>query len=121
MKYITLIIGLLVVGCGTPVKELTLREKAIGTYEGKDDGDTIRSVFLENGIVEVYVNGKKKDEERDYKWTIVNGEIQIEVNDVYTSISRINPDKSITFIAYISNGYRADAKKRFQATLKKIK
>ena len=46
MKYITLIIGLLVVGCGkqekadtaNPVKELTLDEKAlrdsvVGTYE----------------------------------------------------------------------------------------
>ena len=54
MKYISLIIGLLVVGCGKqeqtdtnestptttekPVKELTLREKVAGTYEFKEDG-----------------------------------------------------------------------------------
>ena len=73
MRYITLIVGLLVVGCGEftestptttekPVKELTLREKVVGEYEGRGikapsgtyerikDGDTIKWVFLENGV-----------------------------------------------------------------------
>jgi|LWDU01.1.fsa_nt_gi hypothetical protein len=49
MKYITLIIGLLVMGCCTPVKELTLREKVVGAYERKEDGETKRLVLLENG------------------------------------------------------------------------
>ena len=44
MKYITLIIGLLVVGCTTPTAPLTLeeqkalREKVIGAYEAKKNG-----------------------------------------------------------------------------------
>jgi len=45
MKYITLIIGLLVVGCGTPVKELTLEEKVIGTYELKRDNTTFLKIL----------------------------------------------------------------------------
>ena len=83
MKYITLIIGLLVVGCGKqeqtdtnestptttekPDKELTpeqkqkaLRDSAVGTYEGKNVGDTL--VFLDNGVLEVYNDGEKRKE-----------------------------------------------------------
>ena len=32
-------------------------------YEQKRGEDTIRAVFLENGVFEVYVNGKKDEEE----------------------------------------------------------
>ena len=77
MKYITLIIGLLVVGCGKqeqtdtnestptttekPDKELTAEEKkVVGTYEMGGEGFTIRAVFLDNGIIESYKNGKKE-------------------------------------------------------------
>ena len=94
MKYITLIIGLLVVGCGKqeqadtnestpttntnevsgttekPVKELTLAEKVVGEYEIKEDGNTGRLVLLENGIAEAYLNGKKAEDEG--KWKIVD-------------------------------------------------
>ncbi len=80
MKYIVLIIGLLVVGCGKqeqtdtekPVKELTLREKVVGEYEMKEGEDTLRIVLLENGVGEEYVNGKKEDD--DAKWKLVDGE-----------------------------------------------
>jgi hypothetical protein len=57
-----------------PVKELTLREKAIGTYETKEDGFTFRVVLLDNGILEFYNNGNKT---RENKWTISNGEIHV--------------------------------------------
>ena len=80
MKYIVLIIGLLVVGCGEvengaykhrpkqtttakPVKELTAEEKkVIGTYELelKKFGETHRYVLLDNSTVEYYLNGRKK-------------------------------------------------------------
>ena len=142
MKYITLIIGLLVVGCGKqeqtdtneltpttntnevdgttakPVKELTLREKAIGTYEIKKDGDTYRVVLLETGIVEKYRNGKKHDEED--KWKIVDGELHI-IHEGGIAVFRINKDGSLTGIADIEDGKREDFPKENQHTIQKIK
>ena len=107
MKYITLIIGLLVVGCGEqeqtdanestpttntnevdgttekPAKELTAEEKkVIGIYEGRLM--TRRLIFLENGIVEEHRRGKNDLDETKWskdddelKWSISNGEIHI--------------------------------------------
>jgi hypothetical protein len=143
MKYITLIIGLLVVGCGKqeqadanestpttntnevdgttakPVKELT-KEDVVGTYEAKwENGRTEGGVFLENGVFESYENGKKREEEA--KWTIINGEIHVEFEDGRIFVVRINPDKSITLIANISDGEREDIRKEIQIPLKKIK
>ena len=100
---IVLVVGLLAVGCGMqeqattyekstsrsslkpsteePVKELTpeqkqkaLRDSVVGEYEGKS-GNTSKLVFLENGVLEAYDNGKKHDV--DAKWTIKNGEVVI--------------------------------------------
>ena len=94
MKYITLIIGLLVVGCGKqeqtdanestntnevdgatakPVKELT-KEDLIGTYEVKRGEETARIVILKNGIVESYFNDEKIDEGNIL---IINEEVHI--------------------------------------------
>ena len=148
MKYIVLIIGLLVAGCGEnraisewkeekearakaatntnevdgttvkPVKELTAEEKAVGTYEGKKDGFTFRVVLLENGIVEVYNNGKK--EEDDGKWKIIDGELH--ANDgISVGVLRINKDNSITYIARIKDSKREEVPKEYQVPLKKIK
>ena len=103
-----------------PVKELTLREKAIGTYEIKKDGDTYRVVLLETGIVEKYRNGKKHDEED--KWKIVDGEIHIIEGSGHMDVIRINKDGSITNIATIDkDGKREDAPKEDQVTIQKIK
>ena len=152
MKYITLIIGLLVVGCGkqekavtnestpttntnevdgatenptqtvgvTPVKELTLEEKVIGTYERKDDEDTYRGVLLESGVFENYRKGKKLEE--DYKWSISkDGELHIADKDGIV-VFRINKDGSLTAIASIDkDGERKDVPKEKQTTIKKIK
>ena len=102
-----------------PVKELTLREKVLGTYAGKKDGNTHRMVLLENGTVEEYINGKKRAE---YKLEIVNDEIHAAFGSEYKDIYRINTDRSITNIATITpDGKREDYSKISQHTYKKIK
>ena len=143
MKYITLIIGLLVMGCGNgvevdpygtmpydphkerddttekPVKELT-KEDVVGTYEAKKDGRTEGVIFLENGVIESYENGKKR--ELEAKWTIINGEIHGEVKNGRILVFSINKDKSVTNIAVIDkDGEREDIPKESLVPLKKIK
>ena len=129
------IVALLVGGCGKgeestigePPKEepamstdsiKALRDSVVGEYERKPNGDTYKDVYLENGIFEWYVNGKKQVE---YKWSIVDGEIHVKWNSGVTQVYRINTDKSITEIADIRNGRRTDRPKEDQYTLKKIK
>jgi len=59
---IILVVGLLAVGCITP-EQKALRDSVVGEYEFKNDyGDTSKLVFLENVIIEGYVNGKKQKE-----------------------------------------------------------
>ena len=103
-----------------PVKELSLEEKVVGTYEAKEDGDTYKLVFLENGIWEGYENGKKS--KGDYKWSISkDGELHIVGKDGDIGVHRINKDGNITGIADIEDGKREDLPKEFQPTLIKIK
>jgi hypothetical protein len=127
MKYITLIIGLLVMGCGKqeqtdtekPVKELTLREKVVGEYEMKKGEDTDKAVFLANGTMEAYTNGK-----RVYvcKWNVANGELHFINEAGGIGVFRINKDGSLTVIAEIDkDGERIDIPKEEQLTFKKIK
>ena len=123
MKYITLIIGLSLVGCATtptkPVKVLTLEEKVVGSYERKKDLKTQRRVLLENGDVEAYFGRKKID---GRKWKIVNGEIFIEDMSGLIFIYRINKDGSMTFFASIDGfGKRVAMPKENQNTFKRIK
>ena len=101
-----------------PVKELTLEEKVVGEYESIYNGKTYKRVFQENGIVEWYVNGRKRAE---YKLEIVNGEIRAAFGSEYKDIYRINADRSIIHIAYISDGEREDFPKEEQVTYKRIK
>ena len=125
MKNLILLITVMVIGaCATtstkPVKELTLREKVVGTYEVKVEEDTHRGVLLENGIFEVYENGKK--EEKEGKWKISK---EGELHDIYNGdifVFRINKDTSITLIAEINkDGKRVDLPKEKQITVKRIK
>jgi len=117
MKNIILLIAVLVVSaCAT-----TSTVKSVsGTYELKIDGDTYRSVLLENGIVESYKNGKKREEEG--KWKISK---EGELHDIYNGdifVFRINKDTSITLIAEINkDGKRVDLPKEKQITVKRIK
>ena len=137
MKYITLIIGLLVVGCGKqeqtntnestptttakPVKELTLEEKVVGTYEFKDDKDTrFRMRVLENGVLKSNIIDKQREE--DFKWSISeDGELHVEAGDGIILVFRINKDGSITAVAGIDKDGRDDKPKEKQRTFKKIK
>ena len=100
---IVLVVGLLAVGCGkTKLQQEVLRDSIIGEYEHKSEpGDPSTYVFLENGIIEGYVNGKKQKEK--YKWSIVDGEIHIVFFD-FTRSYRVNKDKSITLNAKVING-----------------
>jgi hypothetical protein len=143
MKYITLIIGLLVVGClkkeqtnqkqivtqkakeaseplpEKPIKGLTLEEKVVGTYEMKEGEDTGRAVLLDNGVAESYINGKKHKED---KWSISeDGEIHLTEQDGNIIVLRINKDGSLTNIADIDkDGKREDIPKEDQVTINKV-
>ena len=125
---IILVVGLLAIGCGKPVKELTpeekraLRDSVVGEYEMKDEnGYTIKEVFVDNGIQEDYINNEKQGES---KWAIVGGKIHIVHGNKMVMVYRINPDNRITRIGYIDeDGRRTDYLKQYQDsyTFKKIK
>jgi len=102
-----------------PAKELT-KEDIVGEYEITIDGNTGRLIFLENGVYEVYDNGKKKEGEGRWKLT-KEWEIHVTAPDEETGIFRINKDGSITPIAAIKDGKREEAPKEEQITFKKIK
>jgi hypothetical protein len=105
-----------------PVKELTLREKVVGTYELelKKFGETHRYVLLDNSTVEYYLDGKKEEEE--HKWSIVDKEVHIERENRAVSVFSINKDESITGIATIDeDGKRKEILKEHQYTREKIK
>ena len=117
MKYITLIIGLLVVGCGNSAEK-----KVVGEYEYKAKGARVEKwVFLDNGKAEIYINGHKEEEVQ--KWSLVENKIHIEHPSTVVSIWKLNPDNSITHVANIIGGKRADFPKETQQTYtyKKIK
>ena len=142
MKYITLIIGLLVVGCGKqeqtdtnestqttntnevdgaiakPVKELT-KEDVIGTYEMKVEEETARIVILKNGIVESYLKDEKMDEGYIL---IINKEVHIKSKtNEGVSVLRQEPNGDLTWIAVTVAGEREDLPKDKQETARKIK
>ena len=107
-----------------PVKELTpeqkqkaLRDSAVGTYEGKNVGDTL--VLLDNGVLEAYRDGEKRNKEG--KWKVVDGEIHADNNGGDIAVLSINKDGSLTIIAMIRDGERTDSPKDRQKTFKKIK
>ena len=121
MKHITLIIGLLVVGCLTAEqKQKALRDSVVGEYEDTKGGDTAKLVFLENDVAEGYWNGKKKEGEA--KWSIVDGKIYVNLPHGEITIWRINKDGSITVITGINKDEeREDYPKEDQFTYKRIK
>ena len=116
MKYLLILITIMLVGCATP---LTPEEqKVVGSYEAKVFGKTLKWVFLDNGIVERYSDGKKQ---REFKWSIVDGELHIDYGFRETHVWRINKDKSMTVIAEIADGKRTDIPKEDQRTFKRLK
>ena len=115
---ISILIGLLVLGCATvPIKELTTEEKkVVGEYQSKFNGHTLKYVFMKNGAGAWFLDGKK---EQAYSWAVVNGELQYEDDDTY--VYSINDDLSITYIAIIRGGIRDDSIKFADITFKKTK
>ncbi len=109
----------------TPEERKVLREKIVGAYDVKIGENTIRAVFLENGIVESYKNGKR--ELPDDKWKIENTEIHAlptksAGKNIPIMVFRINNDGSLTIIAEIhEDGKRYDRGKSNHLDFKKIK
>ena len=143
MKYITLIIGLLVVGCGKqeqtdtnestpttntnkadgttekPVKELTLEEKVVGSYEVSEEaGDTFKLVLLDNGRFEIHSDGKKVEEGT---WKIDAKEVHVlgDGKEV-ASVMKIESNGDLTHIANIGEE-RTELPFRKDRAFKKIK
>ena len=146
MKYITLIIGLLVVGCEkggeitigvppkakptdqnttkpTPAKELTLEEKVVGEYEmrnpnqGREGKDTIKLVLLGTGIIEMTAFAKTDGG----TWKMVENEVHVAEEGKSIAVFKIEPNGDLTMIAEIIRTKREDIPKEDQITIKKIK
>ena len=146
MKYITLIIGLLVAGCGkggeitigvppkakptdqnttkpTPAKELTLEEKVVGEYEmrnpnqGREGKDTIKLVLLGTGIIEMTAFAKTDGG----TWKMVENEVHVAEEGKSIAVFKIEPNGDLTMIAEIIRTKREDIPKEDQITIKKIK
>ena len=127
MKNLLILIIIMLVGCATTPATTPAMKSVAGTYENNDEsvtildasfGITYRRVLLENGIVKIYRNGKKKQED---KWSIVDGELHIDYGFREIHVWRINKDKSMTVIAEIADGKRTDIPKEKQITYKRIK
>ena len=121
MKNLLLVIVVLLVGgCATtstkPVRELTADEpKVAGEYKIEYGNYTEILVFLDNGISESYINGKKRSEA---KWKLTKeGELHITLSDGSIIVCRINKDGSMTGIAEIIDEKRIAAPKEEQVTL----
>ena len=101
-------------------RQLTSEEKkVVGTYEGKVGANTFRYVLLKDG------RGMSEDSslpiiEDNFKWYIVDNELHFKHPNNVVYIYRINPDNSITTIAYINNGKRKYYRKEIQHTCKII-
>ena len=118
MKNIILLIAVMVIGACASTSTV---KSVAGTYERKTGEDTYRAVFLENGDVENYLNGKKREGE-EAKWKVVEGEIHVTHSHGNILVFRINKDGSITNIAMIpKDGKRKEAPKEYQLPIKKIK
>ena len=109
MKYITLIVGLLVAGCGK-----TEEDKVVGTYEHKKGGYTFKWVFLENGIIETTAFAKTDGG----TWKMVGKEAHLDCKSVIL-VCKIEPNGDLTVIARIIDGKRKEQSR--QLTFKRLK
>ena len=76
-------------------------------------------IFLENGKIECYENGKNNQEESSLK--MVGNEVHFDSESGDVRVFRIEPSGDLTYIAEIEHGERHDHAKERQATFKKIK
>jgi hypothetical protein len=121
MKYITLIIGLLVVGCGKTddapngnERKLTA-EDVVGSYEKKFEGGSIKYVIRENGRMYYHTHHQREA----FFWA----EWKIDGKEVVFSdmVHKIEPNGDLTVIAIIEDGKREGILKENQTTFKKLK
>jgi len=100
MKYpISLLFVLLVAGCGKSPEE-----QLAGSYESETGRTPVKHVYLENGKVETYWNGKKGG---DLNWKFVGKVVHREGNNI-TEVLQIEPNGDLTEIASIYGGRRTD-------------
>ena len=77
---IPMLLGLLVLGVGCGKNREVTPENVIGTYERQvEEGNVVRMLFLEDGNMEFYSEGKKLDKNSvlgSSKWRIEGSEIR---------------------------------------------
>ena len=108
-------------------RQLTQQEiKIVGSYEGKNDqGTLLKGVLLNNGLVEIYTDGKKVNK-YSLSWMLKEGEVHVGFSpaghQIPTAFSllRIKPNGDLSQIALIENGKRTDIPNDEQFTFKKI-
>ena len=96
--------------------EIRLKEKVVGTYELRDEGQVFRGVFLDDGTEVDYTNGKKIGSNL---WRALEGEVCVDQGSNIL-IFRINPEGSLTRIAYIDDEGRKVLPREKQKTFIKI-
>ena len=91
--------------------------KITGTYNSTGPGDVWKLAFLEQGILQTYINERKHNE---YQWKIVGEEIHIEANEGKGRVYVVNSEGSLTSIAYLEGEERIERPKDKQTTYNKI-
>ena len=120
MKNIILLIAVLFTGaCATTP---TVKSVA-GIYENSGTGGPWKLLIIQNG--EWVQNQEGKPDVWKGHWEIVNGEIRIthkvpKKNDGHIAVFRINPDGSISQIAWLIEGKRSEIPRDKQASYKKL-
>ena len=114
MKNLIIILILFSFGCG---KNLTEEEKLVGSYELKSKHTaTQKTVLLENGKSECWMNGQKTEEPT---WKLAGKEVHVFSLEGVTDVYKKESTGDLTYVAYIEDGKRTGASR--QHTLKKLK
>ena len=124
MRHVILTIwALVLVGCVTQSSEQSLRNKIVGAYELKHPGNLFKHVYLEDGSMEIFVNGQKQN--ADGRWAIKKGEVVVTTGDFRknnsTLIFRMEPNGDLRTVAREENGIREEAPKEHQSRWEKTK
>ena len=111
MKTLILLIALLLSGCRAlpPIKNVSLEESVVGTYERRNGEITVRFVFMDNGTFETTRNDSKVFER---KWKVEDEQVHVgtwSASDdlpINVLVYRIEPNGDLTRIAHIHDGNR---------------
>jgi len=137
---ISILIGLLAVGCGKTEKPLSPEEKVVGDYTLKDEDGLWELKFgiQFNGYEEncqfyrcLYLANHPIQNVDIGRWKLVGKEVHVRLesgpfdkphlSEAYngTTVYKIEPNGDLTQIASIPSGKRVDVQKEFQRTFKK--